>query len=358
VAVKHVAEVFDSLAVILQPDLSGRLRYPEGVPLEVSFRGADLSIAQWVFDHGERAGLGTDTLPAAPAVYLPLGGAHRTLGVLAVRPANRRRVLLPEQRHLLDTFAGQIALAWERVALSEAAARSRLTAETESLRNTLLASISHDLRTPLAVITGASSTLARHGGSLDEAGRLTLAQTIEHQAKEMSDLVSNVLDLTRLESGRVELRRDAHAVDDLVGTALGKLEQRLQNHRVEVDLPVDLPPAWADPTLATQVLVNLLDNAAKYTPGGTRIHVRALAEGGMVRVIVEDEGPGLPTSDVESLFDKFQRGRIKSGVVGVGLGLAICRAIVRAHGGEISARSRPGGGACFEFTLPVAEHPG
>ena len=153
-----------------RPTRHGRLQYPAGSSVESSFRGADLSVAQWVFDHGQRAGLGTDTLPAAPAVYLPLRGARGALGVLAVLPTNRRRVLLPEQRHLLETFAGQIALAWERVALGEEAARSRIAAESESLRNTLLASISHDLRTPLSVIAGAASTLARHGATLGASG--------------------------------------------------------------------------------------------------------------------------------------------------------------------------------------------
>ena len=210
VAVTHVAEVFDSKAVILLPDANGRLRLPDGLPLASSLRGADLSIAQWVADHGQRAGLGSDTLPAAPALYLPLLGSHATLGVLAVQAANRRRVLLPEQRHLLETFAGQIALALERVQLAASAESSRIEAETESLRNTLLASISHDLRTPLAVIAGAGSTLAdpRHAGA---DSRRRLAQSIESRARDMSDLISNVLDLTRLE---VRPRRAAARLAD------------------------------------------------------------------------------------------------------------------------------------------------
>ena len=159
VAVKHVAETFASRAVVLVPDKNGRLQHPRSEPLPASLRAADLSVAQWVFDHSAPAGLGTDTLPAAPAQYLPLKGSRRTLGVLAVQPAQRRRLLLPEQRHLLETFAGQIALALERADLAEEAETARISAETESLRNTLLASISHDLRTPLSVIAGASSAL-------------------------------------------------------------------------------------------------------------------------------------------------------------------------------------------------------
>ena len=355
VAVRHVAEVFDSTAVVLMPDATGRLHYPAGSPLETSFRAADLSVAQWVFDHGKDAGLGTDTLPAAPAIYLPLRGAQRTLGVLGVLPANRRRILLPEQRRLLETFAGQIALALERSALGDEAATSRIAAEAESLRNTLLASISHDLRTPLAVITGAASTLARHGATMELSAQQSLAESIEGQAQEMSNLISNVLDLMRLESGRVELSCDTHSVEDLVGTALNRLEPRLRNHPVEIDLPEDLPPVRVDPVLASQVLANLLENAAKYTPAGTRIRIAAVADVPMVRVVVEDEGPGLPPGDPRLLFDKFQRGREEGAVVGVGLGLSICRAIVSAHGGEISAGPGVRGGARFEFTLPVAE---
>lgn len=354
VAVTHVAEVFDSAAVVLTPDATGRLVYPAGDRLERSYRGADLSVAQWVFDHGERAGLGTDTLPAAPAIYLPLRGTRQTLGVLAILPTNRRRILLPEQRRLLETFAGQIALAWERATLGEEAATSRIAAEAESLRNTLLASISHDLRTPLAVITGAASTLVRHGATMDPSARRSLAQSIEEQAHEMSNLISNVLDLMRLESGRVELRCDTHSVEDLVGTALHRLEPRLQDHPVAIDLPDDLPAVNVDPVLASQVLANLLENAVKYTPAGTRIRIAAVADPPMVRVVVEDEGPGLPPGDPRLLFEKFQRGREESAVVGAGLGLAICRAIVSAHGGEISAGPGARGGARFEFTLPTS----
>jgi two-component system sensor histidine kinase KdpD len=286
-----------------------------------------------------------------------LRGARGALGVLGVLPTNRRRVLLPEQRHLLETFAGQIALAWERSALGEEAATSRIAAESESLRNTLLASISHDLRTPLAVIAGAASTLARHDATLEPAARKSLALSIEEQAQEMSNLISNVLDLMRLESGRVELRCDTHSVEDLVGSALHRLEPRLQDHPVAIDLPDDLPAVSVDPLLVSQVLANLLDNAAKYTPAGTCIRIAAVADAPMVRVVVEDEGPGLPPGDPRRLFEKFQRGREESPVVGAGLGLAICSAIVSAHGGEITAGPGAHGGARFEFTLPVAVAP-
>ena len=255
--------------------------------------------------------------------------------MLAVQAANRRRVLLPEQRHLLETFAGQIALALERIQLAHAAESSRVEAETESLRNTLLASISHDLRTPLAVIAGAGSTLADPGGELDAESRRKLAQSIETRARDMSDLISNVLDLTRLESDRLVLRRDWQTIDDLLGAALERSGERLRDHRVEFSLPPDLPAVHVDATLTVQLFANLFENAAKYTPAGTRVSISARADERMLEVIVEDDGPGLPAGDPDRLFNKFQRGRSESEVTGAGLGLAICRAIARAHGGDI-----------------------
>jgi two-component system sensor histidine kinase KdpD len=355
VAVRHVAEVFQCQAVVLLPDSSGKLRHPRELPEAGSLRSADLSIAQWVQDHGRRAGLDSDTLPAAPALYLPLGSTQQQLGVLAVLPRNRRRVLLPEQRRLLETFAAQIGLAVERGNLAEVAEASRVAAETESLRNTLLASISHDLRTPLSVIAGASSTLAEHGNGLDETARQKLAQSIETKAREMTDLVSNVLDLMRFESGQVVLRRDWETLDDLLGSALGRLHERLGAHAITTRFPADLPPVHVDASLIVQVFVNLLDNVVKYTPPDTPVTISAVVSDDVVRVTCDDAGPGLPAGESSRLFDKFQRGNEEGATIGAGLGLAICRAIVRAHGGDISAGTRPGGGARFVFTLPLKD---
>ena len=354
-AVRHVAEVFESDAVVLLPNDTGRLRFPAQPPSDSAFRGADLAIAQWVADHGRRAGLGSDTLPAAPALYLPLAEGGRGLGVLAVRPRNPRRVLLPEQRHLLETFAGQIGLALERARLVDLAAGARVAAERETLRNTLLASISHDLRTPLAAMAGAASTLATRGTALDEPTRVALAHSIESKARDMSELVSKVLDLMRLDSGEITLRRDWESVDDLVAAALENNDERLEGRRVDLEVARDLPLVFVDATLVVQVLVNLLDNAAKYTPAGTAIAIAVDAENGFVRVTVDDSGPGFPPGDPERLFEKFQRGNDEGTIVGVGLGLSICRVIVEAHGGKIGAQARPGGGARLTFTLPTAE---
>ena len=354
-AVKHVAETFGSKVVVLLPNRGNQFD-PVANPADSRiYESPDLSIAQWVYDKGEPAGLGTDTLPGAPALYLPLLGTQRPLGVLAVLPSNQRRVLLPEQRHLLETFAGQIALAIERTQLAEAAEVARVAAETETLRNTLLASISHDIRTPLAVIAGASSALSDARLQLDDATRARLARSIEAKARDVSELVSNVLDLMRFGAGRMPLRRDWETVDDLVGVALSRLEGRLHEHVVTVALPDDLPAVLVDAGLMVQVLANLLDNAVRHTLPGTHVAIRGQVLGGNLEIAVEDDGAGLPPGDPDRLFVKFQRGREEGEGGGAGLGLAICRAIVQAHDGEIHASNRPQGGARFTIRLPIGE---
>jgi two-component system sensor histidine kinase KdpD len=253
------------------------------------------------------------------------------------------------------TIANLTAIARERAQLAKAAEEARLSAERETLRSTLLASISHDLRTPLSVIAGAASTLARHGVALDENTRGELARSIDVKAQEMSELVSNVLDLVRLESGDVRLRRDWQTVDDLVSTALRRMQSRLDKHPVDLAIPSDLPPVHVDATLMVQVFCNLLDNIVKYTPPGTRARISALAEDSFVLVAVCDDGPGLPPGDAQRLFEKFHRGQDEGRAMGVGLGLAICRAVLRAHGGEIVAMRGAVRGACFDFKLPATE---
>jgi two-component system, OmpR family, sensor histidine kinase KdpD len=356
IAVRHVAETFTGRAAILLPDAGGRITQ-SGNPGDSTLQlQADPSIAQWVFDHGRPAGLGADALPGAPAVYLPLNGSRSVLGVLSVQPDSRRRVLLPEQRHLLETFAGQVALAIERAQLVDAADQARLSAETESLRNTLLASISHDLRTPLAVISGASSTLVNESLVVDPAARRALLESIATKSKEMEQLVTNVLDLMRFETGPVPLRLDWESVDDLVGLALRKVEEALRNHKIQLHIPDDLPLVRVDAALVVQLMTNLLDNIVRHAPSSRLVEITARPDGQRVHVTIEDDGPGLPAGDIDRLFAKFQRGKQEGEASGAGLGLAICRAIVEAHGGTIRAGNGSAGtGARFEFTLPTQE---
>ncbi len=359
VAVRHIGEVFEAQVVVLLPDERGRLAHPRadgGPPEPASYRGADLSVAQWVQDHGQAAGLGTDTLPAAAARYLPLKASDASLGqlgVLAVLPANPRRVLLPEAAHLLDTFAAQLALALERSRLAERAQSAAFEAESEAVRNSLLAAISHDMRTPLAVIGGAASSLAEDGSQLDAEMRRELAQTIVDESAQMTQLVSNVLDMTRLESGRAVFKPEWVSLEEVIGAALRRLRQPLAHHRVSTQLDDAPALVLADPVLLEQLLFNLLENASKYTPAGSRIHITARRGAGEVELLVADDGPGFaPDIDPETLFGKFQRGRAEGAIGGVGLGLAICRAIARTHGGEIHAERLPAGGALFVTTLP------
>ena len=352
VAVKHVAETFSGRAAVLLPDSRGRLQGPRTADA-ATLEGPDLSVAQWVFDHGRPAGLGTDTLPAARAQYLPLIGTQHTLGVLAVQPTQRRRLLLPEQRHLLETFAGQIALAIERAQRTDEAEAARVAVETESLRNSLLASISYDLRTPLATIAAASHALSDPKMQPDADTRARLARIIESTSQEISELISNVLDLMSFQFGEVHLNRDAHSVDALVESALARLEGRLAGHPVELALPADLPMVDVDAALVTRALVNVLENVAKHTPAGTRVTISGGVESDAVRLVIDDNGPGLPPGPPEQLFAKFERGRNEADVGGAGLGLAICKAIIEAHGGRITAAQRPGGGARFTLTLPT-----
>ena len=357
VAIKHIVEVFDCQAVVLLPDEAGKLHRPGEAPVEGSFREADLAIAQSMFERGERGGLGSENMRWAPAMYVPLIHEQQRLGVLVVLPLNRRRLLQPEQYRLLDAFGEQLALALERAGLAVAAEAARVAAETESLRNTLLASISHDLRTPLAAIAGAGSTLAERGSDLGDEMRTSLARSIEAKAVQMSEIVSNVLDLMRFESGQLALRRDGHVLDDLIGAALMRMEERLSDHPVRIDVPNEMPVLFVDGTLIVQLLANIFDNAAKYTPAGAAVHIRARLDTDRLAVEIDDEGPGFPARDPERLFKKFQRGHDEGSVAGAGLGLAICRAIVRAHGGQIHATDRPGGGARVEFFLPNVAGP-
>jgi two-component system sensor histidine kinase KdpD len=325
-------------------------------------------VAQWVFDHGQMAGLGTDTLPGGDTIFLPLrstapapgnGGttAAAVLGVLAVLPANARRVLLPEQMHLLETFAGQIGLALERAHLAELAQQAEVEAGNERVRSSLLSAISHDLRTPLAVIAGSASTLADGGAGLDEKTRREMALAIFEQAGQMTQLVSNILDMTRFEAATPRLNRQWHPLEEIVGAVLNRMQDRLGRRKVHVDLPDDLPLVSIDGVLIEQVFANLLENALKYTPSESPLEIAASATTEKITVSVVDSGPGVRPGDEQRVFDKFYRANPESAVGGAGLGLTICRAIIEAHGGEIWMENRFAGGAMFCFTLPLHGSP-
>jgi two-component system sensor histidine kinase KdpD len=356
-AVRHLHTEFGSRNVILLPDSNGRIVYPKDKGLRESLYGSDLSVAQWVMDHNEMAGQGTNTLPGAAAVYFPLSSHEKVIGVLALLPVNLRRVFLPEQQKLLETFTRQIAQAIARVRLAEQARKSQLQMETEQLRNSLLSSISHDLRTPLATIVGSSSALAENDSSLSPQDRAELSGAIYDEALRMSALVNNILDMARLDAGVVELNRQWHPLEEIIGTVLNALQKRLEGREVKVSIPPGIPMVYADSVLIEQVLINLLENAVRYTPAGSPLGITVEVSPFAVEVFVADRGAGIPKGMEAKLFEKFYRVRNEAAQSGVGLGLAICRAIVEAHGGTIRAQNRASGGAIFSFLIPVDQQP-
>ncbi len=356
VALRHIAEIFRSQVVVLLPDASGRPTIQPDLPAQFEMDTTELGVSQWVYEHRQMAGLGTDTLPGAKALYLPLVASRGTLGVLGVRPTESHALEAPEQLHQLETFANQTALAIERAQLAKEAQEAQVRAEAERMRNALLSSVSHDLRTPLATIMGAASSLLEDGTHFQRGTWQDLLQSIVDEAERLNRLVSNLLDMTRLEAGTLAVKKDWHPLEEIVGTALARMEKRLGNRPVAIHVPADLSLVKIDGVLIEQVLINLLDNGVKYTPVKSGIDISASVSDGAVLVEVADRGSGFAPGEEERIFDKFYRGQTGDSR-GVGLGLAICRAIVEAHGGKIWAENRPGGGAVFRFTLPAKDVP-
>ncbi|MGC3025658.1 DUF4118 domain-containing protein [Burkholderia sp. DN3021] len=379
---RHVGEVFRARVAFLLPDSADKVRQKIEEPdAAVTLTGADLDsdVGQWVYDQQKPAGRGTDTLPATAALYLPLKAPMRTRGVLAVVSREPRELEVPEQLRMLDAFAAQIALALERVHYVEIARDALVNMESERLRNSLLSAISHDLRTPLTTIVGFSSMLAngRAAAQGDAAAAERFAQregelvdAIHDEALRMTGIVTNLLDMARLQAGSLQLKRQWSLLEETVGAALAACKRVLARHPARVSLPADLPLLQMDAVLMERLFTNLFENAAKYTPPDTPLDIGAerVTDDGLpygnpfVRVHVDDYGPGLPAGMESRIFDKFTRGEKESATPGIGLGLAICRAIVEAHGGRIGAlnRTAPDGrvtGARFWFTLPVETPP-
>ena len=312
--------------------------------------------AQWVIEHDQLAGAGTDTLPNAAALFLPLTASQQTVGAIAVGGAQPERLLEPNQRRLLEACASQLALALERDQMAIAAAEARVQAEAEQVRSTLLSSVSHDLKTPLAAIAGASSSLLE-AAALDEATRRELLQSILDEARRLGRLLENILQMSRLESGAAVPNKQWHVLEEIVGSALHRTRLELQQHPVQVEIPASLPLLLVDGLLLEQLFVNLLENTARHTPAGTAVELTASSEEKSLVVRLADHGPGLAPGTEERIFAKFYRASpgADSGR-GSGLGLAICRAVAQAHGGKITAQNRPGGGAEFVLRLPLAEN--
>jgi two-component system sensor histidine kinase KdpD len=356
-SVSHVAQTLKCHALILLPK-DGGLEIAAGFPPEDHLASRDWGAAEWAWEKETVAGWGSSTLPAAQWLFLPLKSKRGRVGLLGVSfTASSPQVggLSLEQRRLLDALVDQVAVAVERAQISNDLEEARVTSETEQLRSALLSSVSHDLRTPLVSIIGSATTLAGEAGRLSEADRSQLVQTILEEGERLNRFVQNLLDMTRLGYGALELKKEWSDLREIVGRAARRLEKPLRFHFLEIDVPPQLDPVRADPVLIEQVVANLLDNAAKYAPQGSRITVTARRDGERMLVAVSDEGPGIPAEAREAVFDVFYR--VRAGdrqVAGTGLGLAICRGLIEAHGGRILARDGPGGrGTTIEFSLPL-----
>jgi two-component system sensor histidine kinase KdpD len=352
----QISSMLNVRTVLLMPVKDGDgLEVASGYPPEDQLDAADMAAARWTWEHNRAAGRGADTLPGVKRLFLPLRTGSGPVGVIGIDRDTGGPLLTPDERRLLDALCDQAAVAIERISLAKGLGEARVLAETERLRAALLTSISHDLRTPLASILGTVSSLRSFPEKYGEGEREELLGTLQEEAERLNRFVANLLDMTRLESGAVELKLELIDVAEIVGSALQRAGNVVAGHRVELDLEPGLPMLRVDAVLFEQVLFNLLDNAAKYSPAGSRIDVRAKRDGELVEIEVVDEGPGIPPADFERIFDKFYRVQAQDRRrAGTGLGLAICRGFVEALGGWIVARNRRDrSGAVLTIRMPV-----
>ncbi|MEN0613030.1 two-component system sensor histidine kinase KdpD [Klebsiella indica] len=349
---RFITSTFQARSQVLLPDENGTL-----TPLthQQGITPWDDAIARWSFDKGLPAGAGTDTLPGVPYQILPLKSADKTHGLVVVEPGNLRQLMIPEQQRLLETFTLLVASALERLTLTASEELARLASERESVRNALLAALSHDLRTPLTVLFGQAEILTLDLAS-EGSPHARQASEIRQHVLNTTRLVNNLLDMARIQSGGFNLKKEWLTLEEIVGSALQMLEPGL-SRPVNLSLPEPLTLVYVDGPLFERVLINLLENAVKYAGSQAEIGINAHIAGQYLQLEVWDNGPGIPDGQEKSIFDKFARGNKESTVPGVGLGLAICQAIVEVHGGTISAHNRPQGGTCFRVTLPQETAP-
>jgi len=350
VAAAQISQIFEGRVAILMP---------RGEKLETGaghlFADDDVRegmVASWVFRHGHLAGAGTGTLSEVKSIYLPLIASQQVIGVLRLEPFEPGRLLGADSLRLLEALGSQVGLAMERENLSRQAQLAQLQIEGERMRNILLSSVSHDLRTPLTVIAGSASSLVEGEKNLDAVTKQELAQSIYEEARRLDRLVHNLLEMSRLQSGQAMLNKEWHVLEEVIGCALAQLDSQLHDHSVRIDLPTDLPLVQMDALLLERVVINLLENSMKYTPPGTPLEISGFLQDQELLVAVADRGPGLPAGEEERIFEKFYQ--VAPGSArGAGLGLTICRSIIEAHGGRIWAANCPEGGAVFTFTIPL-----
>jgi two-component system sensor histidine kinase KdpD len=353
-AVEQIGRVFEADVAILLT-VEGKLAH---TPHPVSTMGVDANgfgVALWVFDNNRSAGRFTATLPQATAQFRPLSTPSRTVGVVGIRTRQTNRLSF-DQEVMLETFTSQVALVIERELLNEAATQSIMLRESERLYATLLNSISHELRTPISTITGAASSLLDPNTALNDWARKELIGEIETAADRLNRLVENLLDMSRLDAGRLQLKLEWCDLGDVIGVALRTLQSVIRQRVVHVTIAPDVPLVWLDFVLIEQVIVNLLDNACAYTPDDSPIEIAVSADGQRVRIDIADHGPGIPDDALERIFEKFYRVP-GTAAGGTGLGLSICRGLVEAHGGELIAQNRAVGGIVFSILLPKTTQP-
>lgn len=344
------AAVAGDAAVALLPPGAATLEFPSQPPLN---NARCREAAAWALEHGRPAGRTTADFSDCDTLLMPIRTPHRDQGVAAVRGTGLDR-LATDSRRTLELLVRQAGLALERLALAAQRERDRVTMEGERLRTTLLSSLSHDLRSPLAGIEGAGTALLDPDTAADPHARAELAAAVVEESRRMARLITNLLDMMRIETGVPAVQRAWVPVEELIGVARLRVDERLARHPVTVHLPADLPLVPVDEILVEQALVNLLENAARHTPSGTPVSIGAWVESGSVVVEVADRGPGIPPGLEEEVFRKFYRGPGADDTgSGSGLGLAICRGVVAAHGGRIWAENSPLGGAAFRFTIPL-----
>ncbi len=354
--ITHVKQVFNREVVILMPKPESKVLSSYTHNPDFAFDEHEYGVASWAFQNGEPAGRGTQILPAAILRYHPLKTARGVVGILGVKPPDTSGHLTPEQHQLLEIFTNQTAVAIERIQLDKQAQQAQLLREKEKLQTALLNSISHDLRTPLASITGVLSSLCDDDEAyLDKAIQRELVENAYEEADRMNRLVANLLDMTRLQAGAMKIIREPCDVQDVVGVALAELANRLRRRSVTVTTPSDLPLTPMDFVLISRVLINLLDNAHKYSLPDSPIDIRARTIDGQVEIEVADRGLGIPDDEISLVFEKFYRVKRTDNVSGTGLGLSICQGIVEVHGGQIWAHNRSGGGTIITLTLPMEQ---
>jgi len=322
---------------------------------ESGIDSSELAVAIWAYEHSEIAGRCTETLPGAQYMYLPLTTSGNTVGVLGIHI--QEKMLTPVQRRLIEAWVGLAAIAVERVNLAQQAGQASLLVASDKLRTALFNSISHELRTPLASIIGAISSLLDTEGVYSGADRKELLETVQEGAARMDRLVANLLDTARLESGMMQLKKDWCDVEDVIGIALRRVAECIDTRPLVINIPEDLPLVKADCVLLEQVLINLLDNACKYSKNGSEIAITASQDEIVVKISVADRGAGIPPEYLAQVFDKFYRVEQPKSVSGTGLGLSICKGIIESHGGYIHAKNRPGGGTIMTFAIPFGEQP-